>query len=230
MDFSDLSNSILPTNNQATMSAINFNDETQVSQLCELMEAIKDNKLNSTFVGQPFYTTYDDYNENEYQPNCVYIELDGVSGLCEGMKVYMFVGDDGMMYNVFDKDGDNIAYSSDNVKDLLEYTYFGYGLSCYGSKSRSSHKWEYVMAGNSINWWNYVVEFDDNGEQKAVYIENKDGLKLQDNKRLLEIHWEDEERLVLVDENYECPENDIYNREYYWITIDVEEEEEEEED
>jgi hypothetical protein len=72
-----------------------------------------------------------------------------------------------------------------------------------------------------------VVEFDVNGEQKAVYIENKDGLKLQVNKRLLEIHWEDEERLSLVDENYELPENDIYNRKYYWITIDVEEEEEE---
>ena len=45
MDFSDLSNSILPTNNQATMSSIDFNDETQVSQLCELMEAIKENNF-----------------------------------------------------------------------------------------------------------------------------------------------------------------------------------------
>jgi len=207
------------------MSAINFNDETQVSQLCELVEAIKENNLNSTFVGQPFYTTYDDYYETEFQPNSVYIELGGVSGLCEGMKVYMFVGDEGIMYNVFDKDGDRVGYNANSVKKLLEYTYFGYGLYCYGKKSLSSHKWEYVMAGNSIDWWNYVVEFDVNGEQEAVYIENKDGLKLQVNKRLLEIHWEDEERLVLVDENFECPKYDIYNRKYYWITIDVEEEE-----
>jgi len=217
----------LPTTNQSTMSAINFNDETQVSQLCELVEAIKENNLNSTFVGQPFYTTYDDYNEKEYEPNCVYIELGGVSGLCEGMKVYMFVGDNGIMYSVFDKDGDQIGYNADNVEELLEYTYFGDALTCYGSNSRSSRKWEYVMAGNSIDWWNYVVEFDVNGEQEAVYIENRYGLKLQVNKRLLEIHWEDEQRLLLVDKNYECPENDVYNREYYWITIDVEEEEEE---
>ena len=208
------------------MSAINFNDENQVSQLCELMEAIKDNNLNSTFVGQPFYTTYHDDYEKEFQPNCVYIELDGVSGLCEGMKVYMFV-DDGIMYSVFDKDGDRVGYNTNNVEELLEYTYFGNGKYCYGSKSLSSHKWEYFMAGNSIDWWNYVVEFDVNGEQKAVYIENKDSLYLQVNKRLLEIHWEDDVRLSLVDKNYETPKNDIYNRKYYWVTIDVEEEEEE---
>ena len=74
MDFSDLSNSILPTNNQATMSSIDFNDETQVSQLCKLMKAINDNDMNSTFVGQPFYNDFD--NDDP----CVCIELGDVNG------------------------------------------------------------------------------------------------------------------------------------------------------
>lgn len=116
MDFSDLSNSILPTNNQATMSSIDFNDETQVSQLCKLMKAINDNDMNSTFVGQPFYTDFD--NDDP----CVCIELGDVNGVRGYEKLLMLVNDDiELMYALYDAGG--VRWSlTDNVRDTLDYT------------------------------------------------------------------------------------------------------------
>ena len=68
------------------------------------------------------------------------------------------------------------------------------------------------------NWWSYYVEFDEDGEQLSVYIENKNGRKLCEDKRLLVRHIEGTERLVLVDYNYELKEYpDDYNVEETWI-------------
>lgn len=33
-----------------------------------------------------------------------------------------------------------------------------------------------IMAGGGSHWWNYVVHFNEDGEQVSCYIENKDGI------------------------------------------------------
>jgi hypothetical protein len=95
------------------MSAINFNDETQVSQLCELMRAINNNDMNSTFVGQPFYNDDDLF---------VCIELNEVNGVRSDEKLFMIVNEDiKIMYALYDADGYRISFT-DNVRDMLNYT------------------------------------------------------------------------------------------------------------
>lgn len=68
----------------------------------------------------------------------------------------------------------------------------------------------YTMAGGSRDWWNYIIEFNEDGEQKAVYIEDRYGKHLQKNHILIIREDEDEdEEMVLVDEDYEIKDNEI---------------------
>jgi hypothetical protein len=72
----------------------------------------------------------------------------------------------------------------------------------------------FIMSGGSVNWWHYVVEFDSNCEQTAVYIESKSGRFLQYKKRLAyRINEDNVEQLRLVDidwtPNHEANENFI---------------------
>ena len=99
-------------------------------------------------------------------------------------------------------------------EDILEQLYDD-GEECYGAKPTIGKVYSMELVGN---WWNYYVEFDETGEQLAVYIENKDGRKLCEDKRLLVRHIEGTERLVLVGCNYELKEYpDDYNVEETWI-------------
>lgn len=95
------------------MYTINFNDEDQVAQLYKLMEAINDNYMNSTFVGEPFYNDDD---------SSVCIELDDVNGVRCNEKIYMIVRDDmRLVYALYDDDG-NRLYLTDSVSIMLDYT------------------------------------------------------------------------------------------------------------
>tara|TARA_R110001592_G_scaffold83261_2_gene246524 strand:- start:432 stop:722 length:291 start_codon:yes stop_codon:yes gene_type:complete len=57
------------------------------------------------------------------------------------------------------------------------------GDLCYGHEE--NHIQRYTMAGGSTEWWNYVVEYDGDGEQVSVLIENKNGWNLQKNMCLI---------------------------------------------
>ena len=99
-------------------------------------------------------------------------------------------------------------------EDILEQLYED-GEECCGAKPIIGKI--YSMAVYE-NWWSYYVEFDEDGEQLAVYIENKNGRKLCEDKSLLVRHIEETERLVLVDCNYELKEYpDDYKVEETWI-------------
>ena len=82
----------------------------------ELKKAINDNDMNSTFVGQPFYTDFD--NDDP----CVCIELGDVNGVRGYEKLLMLVNDDiELMYALYDAGG--VRWSlTDNVRDTLDYT------------------------------------------------------------------------------------------------------------
>lgn len=57
------------------------------------------------------------------------------------------------------------------------------GDYCYGVTSRVV-RITYEMAGGGPHWWNYVVEFEpeEEGEQKAVFVESSSGLERQDKE------------------------------------------------
>jgi hypothetical protein len=42
----------------------------------------------------------------------------------------------------------------------------------------------YTMAGGGSHWWNYEVHFDKDGTQQEVYVNNKDGKRLEDGMRI----------------------------------------------
>ena len=54
---------------------------------------------------------------------------------------------------------------------------------CYGLEE--NHIQRYTMAGGSAGWWNYVVEYDEDGDQVSVLIENKNGWNLQKDMCLI---------------------------------------------
>jgi len=86
------------------------------------------------------------------------------------------------------------------------------GNQCYGVEEIRQKR--FIMSGGGSHWWNYVVDFDTDGKQTKVYVEDKDGLQLQKGKRLLQFfNREGDERLKLVDESYELNEK----REECWI-------------
>ena len=45
----------------------------------------------------------------------------------------------------------------------------------YGGEMERVHR--LVMAGGGSHWWHYLVNFDKEGEQQYVQIENKDGVR-----------------------------------------------------
>ena len=54
---------------------------------------------------------------------------------------------------------------------------------CYGHEE--NHIERYTMAGGSAEWYNYVVEYDEDGDQVSVLIENKNGWNLQKDMCLI---------------------------------------------
>lgn len=73
--------------------------------------------------------------------------------------------------------------------------------ACYGAKTVKSR--EYIMAGGGSHWWNYVVEFDQHGEQVFVYIENKDGKHQQFRQKLAYRIKDGVEQMRLVGKDWE---------------------------
>jgi hypothetical protein len=69
----------------------------------------------------------------------------------------------------------------------------------------------FVMAGGSAGWWNYIVEFHNENEQKNVYIENKTGRTHCLHKKLI-ISYDDEkqDKVRLVDKSYELKEDEEF--------------------
>jgi hypothetical protein len=116
-----------------------------------------------------------------------------------------------------DDDNEEEEEEEEDLDWMLNYEETDY---CYATKNLSRYKKEYVMGGGSSAWWNYIVDFDRNGEQVAVYIENKDGAKIQTHKRLLQIIFDGDERLALVDKDFNYTEEHPDNIEYFWITAD----------
>jgi len=94
---------------------------------------------------------------------------------------------------------------------------------CY-NKWKESKEWEqsyacdevmtktYVMVDEWLDWWNYVVEFHTEDEQKAVYKENKNGRTLLPDKRLINNYDDDEkqDKVRLVDYAYELKKSEGY--------------------
>lgn len=68
--------------------------------------------------------------------------------------------------------------------------------ACYEAKTVKMR--EFTMACGSTFWYNYIVEFDDEGEQICVYVENKDGKHLQPAMRLAYRIKNGDEQLKLV--------------------------------
>ena len=93
-----------------------------------------------------------------------------------------------------DDEGDNVEeYDTAHEEDGWNAIY---GFE--HSKTRT-----FIMAGGGIHWWHYVVEFDSNCEQTAVYIESKDGRLLQYKQRLAyRINDDNVEQLRLVNEDW----------------------------
>jgi len=73
--------------------------------------------------------------------------------------------------------------------------------ACYGAKTLKTR--EYIMAGGGSHWWNYVVDFDENGEQVFVYIENKDGKHQQFRQKLAYRIKDGVEQMRLVGKDWE---------------------------
>ena len=73
--------------------------------------------------------------------------------------------------------------------------------ACYGAKTMKTR--EYIMAGGGSHWWNYVVEFDQHGEQVFVYIENKNGKHPQFRQRLAYRIKDGVEQMRLVGKDWE---------------------------
>jgi hypothetical protein len=70
------------------------------------------------------------------------------------------------------------------------------------------------MAGGGPHWWNYVVEFEpeEEGEQKAVFVESSSGLERQDKE--LFIH-EDGYHLKLASQE-DMEDNDAWTLLVYY--------------
>ncbi len=114
---------------QTKMSAIDFNDESQVSKLRKLMEAITVNQINATFVGQPFYND----EENDFDEESVYIELSDVNGVREGEQLYMYVNSHEMLlYQLHDADGKPISEPYESSTCILDYTTCRDGICVFG--------------------------------------------------------------------------------------------------
>jgi len=71
---------------------------------------------------------------------------------------------------------------------------------------------EFIMCGHGANRWNYVVEFNNQLEQTAVYISNELGRTYCPNARLAYRHTN---QLRLVDADWEPP-NEDEGLVYYW--------------
>jgi len=71
---------------------------------------------------------------------------------------------------------------------------------------------EFIMCGHGANRWNYVVEFNNQLEQTAVYISNEQGRTYCPNVRLAYRHTN---QLRLVDADWEPP-NEDEGLVYYW--------------
>jgi len=85
--------------------------------------------------------------------------------------------------------------------------------TCYGVETRTQKT--FIMSGGHGDWFNYVVVFDDDGEQKAVYIETKNGLELcKDERLVMTYNKHGDERIKCVYNHYELNED----KEECWIT------------
>ncbi len=86
--------------------------------------------------------------------------------------------------------------------------------TCYKVETRTQKT--FVMSGGHGDWFNYVVVFDDDGEQKELYIESKNGLELCEDQRLvMTFNKHGDERIKCVYDNYELNED----KEESWIYI-----------
>ena len=80
--------------------------------------------------------------------------------------------------------------------------------TCYGVETRTQKRF---MMGD----WNYVVVFDDDGEQKEVYMETKNGLELCEEQRLVQtFNKHGDKGIKCVYNHYELNED----RDECWIT------------
>ena len=60
----------------------------------------------------------------------------------------------------------------------------------------------YTMAGGGSHWWNYEVHYDADGEQEAVYINNKNGKEYKRGERLFH-HEEHPDQLRIEARDFE---------------------------
>ena len=60
----------------------------------------------------------------------------------------------------------------------------------------------YTMAGGGSHWWNYEVHYGADGEQEAVYINNKNGKEYQRGERLFH-HEEHPDQLRIEARDFE---------------------------
>jgi hypothetical protein len=81
-------------------------------------------------------------------------------------------------------------------------------LQCYAIDQKRT---TILTMGVGRNWWNYIIEFKFDGTQHKVFIENKDGIIEQENKRIIR-YWNVSmaERVKPVDKAYECKDGEIF--------------------
>jgi hypothetical protein len=82
------------------------------------------------------------------------------------------------------------------------------GLQCYAIGQKMT---TILTMGVGRNWWNYIIEFQYDGTQHKVFIENKDGIIEQENKRLIR-YWNIrlDERVKSVEKAYECKDGEVF--------------------
>ena len=82
------------------------------------------------------------------------------------------------------------------------------GLPCYAIDQKMT---TILTMGVGKFWWNYIIEFNSDGIQNKVFIENKRGIMEQQNKRLIR-YWtiRGDERVKSVVPAYECKDGELF--------------------